>query len=144
MKTKKKLTDKQERFCLEYVIDLNGTQAAIRAGYSEKTAQEQSSQHLSKLIIQQRIAELQKDKGIRCQFNADNVFNALVKQATFDIKDIISVKQITLQDAKGNDFVRDYIHLQDWENIDGTLISEIKQNKDLMTQVKFYDKQKAL
>lgn len=54
------LTPKQERFCREYVIDLNGTQAAIRAGYAPNTANEQSSQLLAKLNIQERIKELQE------------------------------------------------------------------------------------
>lgn len=49
---KKKLTDKQRRFCEEYIIDFNATQAAIRAGYSKKTAQEIGSENLSKPIIQ--------------------------------------------------------------------------------------------
>ena len=138
------LTKKQERFCQEYIIDLNGTQAAIRAGYSEKAAKEQASENLTKTNIQQKITELQKAKSKRLEFDADDIFNILKKQATLDIKDIINVKQITLKDDAGNDIVRDYIHLQDWAKIDGTLISEIKQNKDLMVHVKVYDKQKAL
>jgi phage terminase small subunit len=56
-----KLTDKQEMFCKEYLIDLNATQAAIRAGYSKKTANEQGSQNLVKLSIQKRIAELKEE-----------------------------------------------------------------------------------
>ena len=54
------ITPKQQRFCEEYVIDLNGTQAAIRAGYSAKTANEQSSQLLAKLHIQDCIKGLQQ------------------------------------------------------------------------------------
>ena len=53
-----KLNPKQEAFCREYLLDSNGTQAAIRAGYSEKTANEQAAQHLAKLSIKERIAEL--------------------------------------------------------------------------------------
>lgn len=49
------LTPKQQAFVDEYIIDLNGTQAAIRAGYSEKTAQEIASQNLSKLIIKEAV-----------------------------------------------------------------------------------------
>lgn len=52
------LSPKQERFCKEYMIDLNAAQAAIRAGYSEKTAKEQGAQHLTKLNIQKRISKL--------------------------------------------------------------------------------------
>ena len=50
-----KLNNKQMMFCKEYMIDLNATQAAIRAGYSKKTAQEIGSQNLSKLIIQEEM-----------------------------------------------------------------------------------------
>ena len=53
-----KLTAQQEKFCHEYLIDRNATQAAIRAGYSIKTAQEQSSQLLSKLMIKGRVNQL--------------------------------------------------------------------------------------
>ncbi|HBS9937649.1 TPA: terminase small subunit [Klebsiella pneumoniae] len=51
------LTDKQEMFCREYSIDLNATQAAIRAGYSEKTANRTASENLSKPDIQLSIVE---------------------------------------------------------------------------------------
>ena len=45
------LTEKQKRFCDEYLIDLNATQAAIRAGYSEKTARQTATENLSKPYI---------------------------------------------------------------------------------------------
>ena len=51
------LTDKQARFVLEYLVDLNATQAAIRAGYPAGTARQVGSQNLSKLNIMQAIAE---------------------------------------------------------------------------------------
>jgi phage terminase small subunit len=57
----RELTAKEERFCYEYLAcGFNGTKAAIKAGYSKKTAQEISSQNLSKLIIQSRI-QVMKD-----------------------------------------------------------------------------------
>ncbi|WP_127133479.1 terminase small subunit [Veillonella caviae] len=54
------MTPKQEKFCVEYLVDLNGTQAAIRAGYSEKTANRIANQLLSKLDIKNRIKELRE------------------------------------------------------------------------------------
>jgi phage terminase small subunit len=60
--TKPKLTAKQQRFCEEYLIDLNATQAAIRAGYSEKTARQTSAENMTKPVIAEFIAEL---KAIR-------------------------------------------------------------------------------
>lgn len=53
------LTAKQERFVAEYLIDLNATQAAIRAGYSEKTAQEQGSRLLSNVMVAKAVSEAQ-------------------------------------------------------------------------------------
>ncbi len=51
------LTDKQTRFVQEYLVDVNATQAAIRAGYSKKTAQEQSSRLLSNVMVSEAIAK---------------------------------------------------------------------------------------
>ena len=51
------MTEKQKRFCNEYIIDCNGTQAAIRAGYSEKTANRIAAENLSKPDIKQYIEE---------------------------------------------------------------------------------------
>lgn len=63
-----KLTDKQERFCYEYCIDMNATQAAIRAGYSEDTAKEIGCENLTKPNIKERIdymkANLAETAGI--------------------------------------------------------------------------------
>jgi phage terminase small subunit len=56
-----KLTDKQKRFCEEYVIDWNATRSAIAAGYSEKTAKEIGSENLTKPNIAKYIEEIQKD-----------------------------------------------------------------------------------
>ena len=60
-----KLTAKQKRFCDEYLIDLNATQAAIRAGYSKKTAKQIGQQNLTKLdikeYIEKRMAEKEKE-----------------------------------------------------------------------------------
>ena len=56
------LTDKQKRFCDEYLIDLNATQAAIRAGYSKKTARQTATENLSKPYIQKYIKERMDEK----------------------------------------------------------------------------------
>lgn len=65
------LTDKQERFCQEYLIDLNGTQAAIRAGYSENTAKEIASENLTKPYIKERIKVLQEQIALRLEISQD-------------------------------------------------------------------------
>ena len=88
----RKLTDKQQRFVDEYLIDLNATQAAIRAGYSVKTANEQGSQLLAKLSIQQAIAEKMAERSRRTGVNQDRVVLELAKIAFMKLSDIIDEK----------------------------------------------------
>ena len=75
------MTDKQDRFCEEYMIDLNATQAAIRAGYSPKTAREQAPRLLANVSIQNRIAQLQAEQSRRTGVSADRVVRELAKIA---------------------------------------------------------------
>ncbi len=75
------LNPKQEQFCQEYLIDLNGTQAATRAGYSEKTANEQGSRLLANVNIQIRIAELMKERLARVVITQDYVLGGLQEVA---------------------------------------------------------------
>lgn len=84
-----KLTDKQETFCQEYMVDLNATQAAIRAGYSEKTANRTASENLTKPDIQNRISELKSKRNERTKINADYVLNRLVEIDQMDVLDIL-------------------------------------------------------
>lgn len=65
---------KHERFCQEYVIDFNGTQAAIRAGYSRKTAGSQAFDLLKKPEIQARLTEIKADIAERLEIEQDKVF----------------------------------------------------------------------
>lgn len=75
------LTAKQKQFCEEYIIDLNGAQAAIRAGYSEKTAKQTASENLTKPNIQEYLRELQQKRQKRTAINQDYVLNKLQKVA---------------------------------------------------------------
>lgn len=72
-----KLTPKQERFVQEYLIDLNATQAAIRAGYSEKTARTIAAQNLAKVNVAEAIAEGQKTVAERNNITVDRVISEL-------------------------------------------------------------------
>ena len=73
------LTEKQKRFCDEYIIDLNATQAAIRAGYSEKTAQQMGSENLLKPVIAEAIQEAQNKRAERTEITQDMVLQELAK-----------------------------------------------------------------
>lgn len=74
---KKKLTPKQRKFVKEYQKDLNGTQAAIRAGYSEKSAQEIASENLSKPIIKEAVTK-ELDKTLeKLGIDAEYILNTI-------------------------------------------------------------------
>ena len=73
------LTPKQQRFVEEYLIDLNATQAAIRAGYSPRTANEQGAQNLAKLSISEAIAEAQAKREERTEITQDYVLTNIQK-----------------------------------------------------------------
>ena len=75
------LTPKQQRFVEEYLIDLNATQAAIRAGYSEKTAQEIGSENLSKPMVAKAIAEAQEKLSNKAQVTVEMVVQGLLNEA---------------------------------------------------------------
>lgn len=71
------MTPKQQRFVEEYLIDLNGTQAAIRAGYSAKTANEQAARLLANVSVSQAIAEAKSDRSDRTGITQDYVLTTI-------------------------------------------------------------------
>jgi phage terminase small subunit len=72
-----KLNDRQKKFCEEYLIDLNATQAAKRAGYSERTAYSKGQQLLKKVEIQEYLQHRRKDQQIRTEITQDRVLQEL-------------------------------------------------------------------
>lgn len=86
---KKQLSEQRQRFVDEYLIDLNGTQAAIRAGYSVKTAQEQSSRLLSNVMVQGAISIAMAERSKRTGINQDRVVLELAKMALVKMTDIV-------------------------------------------------------
>lgn len=85
------LKEKQKRFCEEYVIDLNASQAAIRAGYSEKTSRSQGQRMLTNVDIQNYIQELQKEISKRNDITVDECINILANIARVDIAEFYNV-----------------------------------------------------
>ncbi len=78
------MTPKQTRFVEEYLIDLNATQAATRAGYSAKRAAEQGYQLLQKTTVQQAIQNAQQTRSKRTEITQDEVIEGLRKEATLE------------------------------------------------------------
>jgi len=75
----RKLTARQERFVAEYLIDLNATQAAIRAGYSQKRASEMAYQLLQKPTVQAAVEQAKRAQAKRVQITADDVLRDLIE-----------------------------------------------------------------
>jgi phage terminase small subunit len=76
-----KLTAKQQLFVEEYLIDLNATQAAIRAGYSKHTAQQMGSENLLKPVISGAIDKAIKERSMRLQITQEMVITGLLAEA---------------------------------------------------------------
>ena len=131
------LTKKQKQFVEEYLIDLNATQAAIRAGYSPNTANEQGSQNLAKLSIKNAIDRAIAERSKRTGVNADRIVLELAKIAFVNPTDVINMDEATIKgDANRNDTAA----------IASVKVKRIPtDNGDIVErEVKTYDKIKAL
>ncbi len=84
------LTPKQSRFVDEYLVDLNATQAAVRAGYSAKTANEQGARLLAKASVQAAVQSRMKQREQRTQVDADYVIKRLQEIDQMDVFDILN------------------------------------------------------
>ncbi len=83
------LTKKQKAFCREYIKDLNAAQAAIRAGYSEKSAKEAGYENLTKPHISKFVAELMANRNEEAKIDADYVLKRLIQIDQMDFIDIL-------------------------------------------------------
>ena len=99
---KRQLSEQRQQFVDEYLIDLNGTQAAIRAGYSAKTAQEQSSRLLSNVMVQEAISKAMAERSKRTGINQDRVVLELAKLALVKMTDIVD-RQGRIRDGATDD-----------------------------------------
>lgn len=137
------LTEKQKRFCEEYLVDLNATQAAIRAGYSEKTARQIGPENLSKPVIQDYISELRSEQKKRTGITVEKVLREYAKIAFSDIRnlfdgngDLKSVDDLSEEDAGSIASVEVYKEdLRSGEETLGTATTK---------KVKMWDKLRAL
>lgn len=98
-----KLTEKQQRFVEEYLIDLNATQSAIRAGYSAKTADQQGSRMLANVKVQQAISVAMAERSKRTGVNQDRVVLELAKIAFVRMTDVVDSNGRIKQDASADD-----------------------------------------
>jgi phage terminase small subunit len=97
---KQPLSEKHQRFVEEYLVDLNATQAAIRAGYSEKTAYAQGSALLKHIEVAKAIRAAKKARAERMAISQDRVLQELARIAYFDIRKTVDANgaPIPIQD----------------------------------------------
>jgi len=95
------LSPKRERFCQEYIIDLNETQAAIRSGYSEKTAGQQGARLFKDVNIKARIDQLLAERAKRCEVRQDDVIAELKRLGFSDMRNLAEWNsvQVKLKDS---------------------------------------------
>ncbi len=135
----KNLTPKQIVFCNEYIKDMNATQAAIRAGYSKRTAQVQSANLLSKIMVQQKIHELQLERSERTQVEADRVLLEIARIAFNDPRKAF--------DQDGNLLPIDKWPPELAAAVSSVKVTEVKSDGDVTTtvkEIKFWDKGKQI
>ena len=149
-KKKNTLTPKQKRFCDEYLIDLNGTQAAIRAGFSKKSAYRYAIELLQKTHVAKYIEQCQKQLAKKTGISQERVLNELAKIAFADLKDFaawrtektqVGIDEKTFEPIIGYDVI---IEVKNSDEIDGHVISEIGRGKDGTFKFKPHDKLKAI
>ena len=128
------LSEKQQRFVQEYIIDLNARQAAIRAGYSPKTAGAQSSRLLTNVNIQDEIAKAMEDREKRTGITQDKVLAELSAIAFAKATDYVEV------DYNGIVRIKPTAELTDEQK---KAIAGIKEGANGV-EVKLVDKAKAL
>ena len=97
------MTAKQKRFVEEYLIDLNATQAAIRAGYSPNSARDIGSENLTKPHIRARVEEALAERSKRTGINADRVVRELARIAFVNAADVINFDSATLSENASED-----------------------------------------
>lgn len=132
------LTDKQRRFCEEYVVDWNATRAAIAAGYSKKTARQIATENLSKPYIREYIDEIQKDLSKLTGVTAT--------------RNILELKKIAYSSITS--FKRDWMTEKEFDSLSEeqlACISDIqyqtrstKEGTETIVRFKLHDKQKAI
>ena len=144
------LTSKQEAFVQQYMIDRNATQAAIRAGYSPKTARSQGQRLLTKVDIQSRLGELERKAESFAEKKADDVRERLAAIAWTDLTEIVDFdgQHMTMR-AFESLTPAQRACIKDWKIRTVTRMEVGEDGKPVpvevdMVEIKLHDKLKAL
>ena len=131
--SKQKLTGKQQRFVEEYVVDLNATQACIRAGYAPKAASVTGTRTLANAKVQAALAKVLTKRSKRTEITADNVLREYARLAFADVTDVVSVRGSTVTVKSFEDLPKSVT----------AAIAEVSETKDGL-RLKFHSKTQAL
>ena len=131
------LTEKEAVFCREYLIDLNATQAAIRAGYSARSAQDNAYRLIKRPHVRCEIDRLMAERSRRTGVTADRVLQELARIAFANPNDVLDLENGTVREGLSDD--------------DAALIAGVKfkvvpnrEGQSVEREIKLYDKVKAL
>jgi phage terminase small subunit len=152
------MTPKQQLFVDEYLIDLNATQAAIRAGYSEDTAYSQGQRLLKNVEIADAVRKAMDERSERTKFTADQVLAELAKIGFSDIRKAVkwfsqaNIAQVDetegeIEDGSIRFAVANQVELVSSDEIDddtAAAISEVSMTDKGGLKVKLHDKRAAL
>jgi phage terminase small subunit len=150
------LTPKQRAFVREYLVDLNGTQAAIRAGYSANSADVEASRLLANAKVRSAVDAAIKLRSERTDITADRVLQELAKIGFADIRKAIKWQGTLVTEEDNPDggdtltiknVVTNSVQLISSDDIDdetAAAISEISQNQGGGIKLKLHDKRAAL
>ena len=134
MEERYRLNPKQKRFAQEYVVDLNGTQAAIRAGYSEKTANEQAARLLANVSVQAIVQEAMQERDKRVEISQDKILLELSRIAFGDLRGVVAWNGRAIELKDSDSLSED----------DAATVSEVAETAAGALKIKRYDKVKAL
>ena len=147
-----RLTPKQKLFVKEYLKDFNATQAALRAGYSPRTARAIGQENLTKPAIQKAIEKSRNNLSNRLQaadITIERIAEQLAKIAFSDIKDFVEfgeeVDRVLLDPETGEEIeiMKPTIRVKHSKDVDGTILSEVSETRDGL-KIKRPDQVKAL
>lgn len=131
------MTKKQKRFVEEYLIDLNATQAAIRAGYSPESAYSIGSENLKKPEIRACIEKAMAERSKRTGVNQDRIIMELAKIGFLNPKDLVNFDEATVKEEAAE---------EDLAAIASVRVKSFptKDGEGIEREIKMYDKPKAL
>jgi phage terminase small subunit len=149
------MTPKQQRFVDEYLIDLNATQAAIRAGYAKSGARTEGARLLADANIAAEIDEAMAKRSMRTNITQDQVLRELARIGFVDIRKVVTWtngasgfdEAMAEETGEVRISVANFVSLVPSDQIDAetaAAISEVSQTKDGALKVKLHDKRAAL